>query len=78
MIEMIPIKIDPEVVGVVGSIPLDDLFVENEARGGGQIMPTPMIEMTPMTWGCGFNTPDRFVCHKRRHKKQKIKFLFVY
>ena len=38
---MIPIKIDHEVVGVVGSIPLDDLFVEKEARG--QIIPTPMI-----------------------------------
>ena len=43
MIEMIPIKIDQEVVGVGGSIPLDDFFVEKEAGGGGQIMPTPMI-----------------------------------
>ena len=33
MIEMIPIKIDHEVVGVGGSIPLDDLFVEKEAGG---------------------------------------------
>ena len=49
MIEMIPIKIDHEVVGVGGSIPLDDLFVEKEA--GGQIMPTLMIEMTPMILG---------------------------
>ena len=32
MIEMIPIKIDHEVVGVVGSIPLDGLFVEELGR----------------------------------------------
>ena len=34
MIEMIPIKIDHEVVEVGGSIPLDDLFVEKEAGEG--------------------------------------------
>ena len=28
--------------------------------------------------GGGFNTLSRFVCHRRRHKKRKIKFLFVY
>ena len=43
MIEMIPIKIDHEVVGVGGSIPLDDLFVEKEEDG--QIMPPPPYDL---------------------------------
>ena len=74
MIEMIPIKIDHEVVGVGGSIPLDDLFVEKEA--GGTLCPPPWSKW-PL-WPQGFNTPSRFVCHRRRHKKRKIKFMFVY
>ena len=79
MIEMIPIKIDHEVVGVGGSIPLDDLFVEKE------LCPHPYDRNDPDdlggSRGCGgggFNTPSRFVWHRRRHKKRKIKFLFVY
>ena len=66
MIEMIPIKIDHEVVEVGGSIPLDDLFVEKEA--GGTLCPPPYDRNDPdqdRSRGCGgggFNTPGRFVC----------------
>ena len=67
MIEMIPIKIDPEVVGVGGSIPLDDLFVEKEAGGADYAHPPydrndPDQDRSRSCGGGGFNTPGRFFC----------------
>ena len=74
MIEMTLIKIDHEVVGVGGSIPLDDFFVEKEAGGADYAHPYDRNDPYDLggSRGCGgggFNAPSRFVCHRRRHKK---------